>query len=470
MKTLKQIKEQFTPLNTHDNQDIVDLVEEGLLEENKIHLFERALTIDAELMTEAEKNVLMDVFTKLMNEKRDSFSVFGNIGRDRKFTSDKEAPMIITFRRKSIRTFPDGVKVVLYHSPLLNKFISIPVGPKAADYVGNQSSLGVHLSERNTFGDDAGAAISKIGRAIRNKAEGKRGFWDSLKDQGATKKDTAKVDAENKLKGLGNKTQTSDAGKTPKTGQVKSALEIERDKKNKAAEYIRLKQSHAHAQETNAGREFKVSGRGRMKPEKYYRDALKKKEDEIRAAGDAVPHVPPRRKPTVSSSSVRPPAMAGEEYRMSEGRLWSGVKKLAKSAYNAVKDDDTADDNGDKRYDGKTFTTKDKYEPKGTGKVSIPKRVTDDASNIAAAKRRGSVPIEVNESNFESIRKLAENKIGGITYVKFDDELLTINSRIAKKVIQIYEGLNKTNRKKVEQMLNESIGTFKKVINFAIKQ
>ena len=54
MKTIKQILEQYDTLTnkkTNENQKLVALVREGLLDESKLSLVERALTLDTELMT-----------------------------------------------------------------------------------------------------------------------------------------------------------------------------------------------------------------------------------------------------------------------------------------------------------------------------------------------------------------------------------------------------------------------------------
>jgi len=37
-------------------------------------------------------------------------------------------------------------------------------------------------------------------------------------------------------------------------------------------------------------------------------------------------------------------------------------------------------------------------------------------------------------------------------------------------VLAIYESLNKTNKKNMEKMLDESVSSFRKVINFTIRQ
>lgn len=42
--------------------------------------------------------------------------------------SESDPPFVLVLKRKSIRMFPSGLKVALYHSEKLNKFFSVPYG------------------------------------------------------------------------------------------------------------------------------------------------------------------------------------------------------------------------------------------------------------------------------------------------------------------------------------------------------
>jgi hypothetical protein len=45
-----------------------------------------------------------------------------------------------------------------------------------------------------------------------------------------------------------------------------------------------------------------------------------------------------------------------------------------------------------------------------------------------------------------------------------------LNKSVAAKVQNVYESLNKTNRKKMLRMMNESTESFNKIISFAVGQ
>lgn len=52
----------------------------------------------------------------------------------------------------------------------------------------------------------------------------------------------------------------------------------------------------------------------------------------------------------------------------------------------------------------------------------------------------------------------------------FKNGSITINEAVANKMLSVYEAMNKKNKKKMEQMLNEDINSFNTVMNFATRQ
>ena len=66
------------------------------------------------------------------------------------------------------------------------------------------------------------------------------------------------------------------------------------------------------------------------------------------------------------------------------------------------------------------------------------------------------------------MKQIVEQNIPSHT-IYISETPITINKRVAKKVMTVYESLNRQNKKKIEKMLNEDAVSFKKAINFAIK-
>lgn len=89
------------------------------------------------------------------------------------------------------------------------------------------------------------------------------------------------------------------------------------------------------------------------------------------------------------------------------------------------------------------------------------------ARDIANQARIYNQP--VNESdNLNIFKQMVEHNISSHV-IHINETSITINNRVAKKVVNVYESLNRQNKKKIEKMLNEDALSFKKAINFAIK-
>ena len=54
--------------------------------------------------------------------------------------------------------------------------------------------------------------------------------------------------------------------------------------------------------------------------------------------------------------------------------------------------------------------------------------------------------------------------------VNLDGNLFELNNKTAEKVTALYESLNKKNKKKMIEMMNESAESLEKVISFAVRQ
>jgi hypothetical protein len=98
-------------------------------------------------------------------------------------------------------------------------------------------------------------------------------------------------------------------------------------------------------------------------------------------------------------------------------------------------------------------------------------RTTVDRSKSAEQMRAWSgQPGYYNEqTNFNKIRIISENRDIESELV-YEDSSITVNNRIAKKIMNLHESLNKRNKRKVEKMINEDITSLRKVINFAVRQ
>jgi hypothetical protein len=97
-----------------------------------------------------------------------------------------------------------------------------------------------------------------------------------------------------------------------------------------------------------------------------------------------------------------------------------------------------------------------------------------DITQINQTVRSGGYPNQArqtpfNESNLSILKQIVENDIPS-HQLQIGEETISINKSIAKKLVNLHESLNKQNKKKLERMLNEDIVSFRKAINFVLKQ
>jgi hypothetical protein len=77
-----------------------------------------------------------------------------------------------------------------------------------------------------------------------------------------------------------------------------------------------------------------------------------------------------------------------------------------------------------------------------------------------------AIVAEDNTTNIEKLQTINEE-----CELMFEDgNKYSINSTVANKIVNVYEAMNKKNKKKMEKMLNESVESFNKVMNFAVRQ
>lgn len=95
--------------------------------------------------------------------------------------------------------------------------------------------------------------------------------------------------------------------------------------------------------------------------------------------------------------------------------------------------------------------------PVGTVRTAIDAR---DTSLLRKSMQR-------NESVLNMLYNINENEEKAI---EIASESVVINNTVAKKIIGLYESVNKSNKEKIETMLNESVDSFKKIASFAARQ
>ena len=74
----------------------------------------------------------------------------------------------------------------------------------------------------------------------------------------------------------------------------------------------------------------------------------------------------------------------------------------------------------------------------------------------------------VKENKISDIQNMINEGVD-IMDLSINGRTVTLNNSMAKKIIRVYESVNTKNKKIVENMLNEDLDSFKKLLNFSIK-
>jgi hypothetical protein len=103
-------------------------------------------------------------------------------------------------------------------------------------------------------------------------------------------------------------------------------------------------------------------------------------------------------------------------------------------------------------------------------KTSNSLRKFDPRENEDAVKSR-TVTRKLSQANEHNISLLKKNMINETTSLVLNDgSQVNINRNIAEKIVNLYESLNVKNKKVMLNLLNENHESFKKVLNFTVRQ
>lgn len=389
------------------------------------------------------------------------------------YPSDKEIPVVLVLKRKAIRVYPDNQKVVLYYSQALDKYISVPFGPQS-------DALGPVINEaRKPKNKPSDTELDDI-LAIKNE----KAFRERIKDLHPYYQKIVMARRSKRIQTAGgpkppiHKLDVID--RTP----AKELMDAPGGLRGKAVTTL----ARVGTGEMSPGEGLMALGglaaRGVYKTATAAKRALTKEEMEMS-----------RNKTQISESfRQRVKAIREEQEQIDEwiipaigvaGRIGSAIagtrlgRRLMRSAieklWNKRKKggEDTRGSGGKKGVDA--FTAAKQAVPVANqpqfqgidAQVSGPTRSTIDPSDKVSRMMAGLK--ESFNSNIDAIKYIVENDISSMP-VQIGEGTVNLNKRVAKKVLTVYESLNRENKKKVEAMLNESATSFKKVINFAVRQ
>ena len=454
MKSIKDLREQYdliTEKEEAETKKLAALVRAGLFDAKKLTSLKRALDKPVDKMTAQEKRMLLNLLDALMSEVISNQPVYQKVKQnvqkmneakveylskldprfDKKY-SEKDIPTVLILKRKAVRVYPDFQKVALYYAQAIDKYVSIPFGEINVgglnEATGNNSPSGSRTgtvvlpssgkrvtlgrkrptisAQRNQFKN--APAINRLAYTAGRKT--RKAIIRSLNEQ-------RKLDENLKiLTAVGSRI----AGPALKYGD--DALKAARQKGGDLLK--RWKQSRAD----------KAKEAVRKKRAKETKDLTKQKKGKTDKSGTT--------SGIGTAAGTAAGLMAGGGTNTT-GREW---RRPAEQGYQF----------GLRPTTSSSFTQKN------------PTTDAQAQRDYQAQKRANQVMAQQYESVYVQLKNMVESEIPSID-ISFGDNPITINNTVAKKIISLHESVNKSNKKKMEKMLNESASSFNKVLTFALR-
>ena len=486
MKSTKQIREQFdliTEKEEKEGQKLSALVRAGLYDAKKLPALKKALEKSADKITSQEKRMLVNLLDSLISQvvsddqvyrkvrqnvhnvneaKMDTYSKFDPRYKAG-WPTDKEMPSVLILKRKAIRVYPDNQKVALYYSQALDKYVTIPY---------NDIQMGLNEAKKK---DDDEKDNARINKALRINPKYKK--VRSILTTGKVPRETDTTSSNKKF---------DDVSKRLGGGIVGHMGAFGVGLNTRIKDIFRAKAVEKAAQARTAAQKDPNSSRNiRINATKAARAAQKTTLEES-AKGELAS--------AILGTTVKAVGNAGTWVAKKAGQIFSKGNKVAKptgkglgkggkgrkrlglaaaaGAAGAGIGAGGGSGSGSNASDSSS-TVNHKF-----GNINVvksgPKRVDPNAAQDQRDKRlnrqaiaQQAMPTESNV--LDTIKSIVENDIQEQT-VQFNENKITINNTVAKKLLNVYESVNKTNKKKMEQMLNESATSFNKVLTFAVRQ
>lgn len=508
MKNIKQIREEHDVLTSNkdfEGDKLTMLARAGLLEEKRIPIVKRAIDKNGQ-MTPAEKKALNEFLESLMIELVDSPVLNEAVKKkteiakndylnkfDPRFNrnaSERDLPYIIVLRRKAIRIYPDNQKVGLYYSQALDRYVSIPwdkagtsvmseeVGKPTTVVSGSTSVPSTRKAgpwgkrpsksqlDADRKDDEETARIKKVVKNSKAKARDK---LVATKSAGALNRHSP-----NLYKYALNKTLNSNASAVERYGAAAGMMV------NKLATQAYDKVKGAIVKNKNIRESFqnKLEARrverldevtplaiGLGMAGQVARHALggaaigKGIEVGSKVAGKVAGKARTmlsRRKPPSNAQKAKPKPKAAK-------------KDKSSSSYNIDMSSDSDNSGTSSNATDKSSYSSPLKPIEGGGKVMTRSSFSNETSADAARRERERQAM-FRENVMTTIKKLASKEVNENVLINLSDGQMSINNNIANKIVSLYESVNETNKKKIDEMLNENVQSFKKIVEFAVRQ
>lgn len=437
---------------------------------------------------------------------------------DRTIRDINDLPNIIVLRRRAVRVFPDGYKVVMYWADKINRYIPIPVDPavitrgldlnEARTDSDRKDILSKIYAERlrragSTDDDDpesavqkykAGRTLKKIGKKygevekIRAAAKGK-----NVENQASKQRDYQAG-----LKMRGPKGILSTAGQMAQSGKPGAALgtlvggaigaaaragvkAIAKRLKEEGIEETRIKMMKMSVSPTKGVRKTQTSNT--MIRESFQRNLNENRQqiDEVvpliaaaarmalpaaaRLAGRYLPRAAGATKNVVKGVATK--SINKAKSLTKKVRDYARKRKARLAAASGVAAGSTGgSSSSSSTTPDKQYTTTRREVARTSAEDSARQRASGDYATRSTQDTKRQRAAFATESTVKALKSIKEGAEKTLTFR--DGSQISVNHLLAQEIINIYESVNKNNKQLMANMLDESVDSFKKVSKFAV--
>ena len=401
----------------------------------------------------------------LMLEGRESDS----IKKAYSIPSMNQMPVTLLFRRIAYRMYPNKQIVALYYSKTVNKYLSIPFGPdgnlnlseavidEGAKWEATKGAVKGALHGTIRGGAIGGAIAPGPGTAIGAVVGGVRGAYKGAKagyEKGKNmEEDWQSVNRHDKTDGLSQKAVNAYRRENPGS-KLKTAV----TEKNPTGK--RASRRKSFCSRMGGMKKRLTSAKNARDPDSPINKALRRWNCE-ESFNEKLAKLREQRLDELGWDTLGKWAL-GKALDFATGG--SGDKDK-KDSSDKPKDDTYTTHKGSLLRDktgGKTYSSWKMAKPSSSSYDARLRAATE--KDIQAQKQTR----QVSENKISDIRKMLDE--GNNTMdIGINGRTITLNTGMAKRILEVYDSVNTKNKKIVESMLNEDLESFKKLLNFSIK-
>jgi len=372
--------------------------------------------------------------------------------------SFSQMPAMLLFRRVAYRLYPNKQVVALYYSKTVDKYLSVPFGPdgnlnlsessvynteeqmeleEGAKWEATKGAVKGALHGTIRGGAIGGAIAPGPGTAIGAVVGGVRGAYKGAKrgyEKGKAQEmeeDWQSVNRKDKTDGLSQK--AVDAYRRENPGSKLKTAVTEKNPKGK-----RASRRKSFCSRMGGMKKRLTSAKTARDPDSRINKALRRWNCE-------------------------------EDFKLKlaqlrEGRVDESPLDTLKAFFSAPADLEKAAGAGG---DIVTKSSKAPLEKKGVKTYSGFSKAPQKHDDIAATRYKQKL-MQVKENKISDIRDMISEGTDNMN-LQINGRTVTLNTSMAKRILEVYDSVNTKNKKIVESMLNEDLESFKKLLNFSIK-